>query len=250
MSMTPTERIARAEARIAAVKARLSTQAEHEAERLERLADRLETLAAQDERRNARKGQIARAAELYAEGKSVADIGVALGVGLPTVYNRLRAAGVQLRGVARQQMRRAEIAEQRRSGMTLQEIARQHGVTHERIRQILVAIGDPALIGRKKVAPQSLPPCARCGAPVKQLHNKYCSLACKGMASRGPRRADWREYCERIAALRAQGLTWKVVSELVGSTNAQRDLERALVLTARAGPADQKAGPSVTPLNH
>ena len=96
--------------------------------------------------------ELARALELHDTGLGFTQIAVALGRNYRNVYTairRVRPAPDQRTGIDRRTTpptpdpRAPEMAEQRRQGETLAQIGVRHGLTRERVRQVLIANGHP-----------------------------------------------------------------------------------------------------------
>lgn len=114
----------------------------------------------------------------------------------------------------------------RRLGQSLQEIGDAHGITRERVRQILDRYGDQSLIGRQ--APHAAVmkaasirrrtrQCAECGGDFIPVNKKirFCSRKCAQV-----RRNTRNERGPQMMAMRREGATWREIAEAFGLKTA------------------------------
>lgn len=94
----------------------------------------------------------------YRRGDGVQKIAATMGIAVATGYLILRRAGIPLRhrspprGLAPSQSdRNTEIALKWKSGLTLEEVAADYGITRERVRQIVRKLGLPPDVGGQSV---------------------------------------------------------------------------------------------------
>ena len=119
--------------------------------------------------------------------------------------------------------RNAMIVEARRGKRTYASIANDHDISRERVRQILLEAGDPALLGFRNLGPPMKPGrCIVCSGEVAVSRsanstyyvNKFCSPKCREM-DRFER--YHREKFYIVLRARKNGSTWAVASKLIGS---------------------------------
>jgi hypothetical protein len=116
--------------------------------------------------------------------------------------------------------RDAMIVAARRRGITLRDIGARLGLTHERVRQILVAHDTPAIARRSRGRPATRVAvvCAACGKASWRRRSEvaagpmYCSRACVIAA-----RLKVTDV-QAVLALRAEGLSWAAAARRLGAS--------------------------------
>lgn len=143
--------------------------------------------------------------------------------------------------------RRNEIVELRLQGKTLSEIGAIYNITRERVRQILMASGDPRVKSYRR--PPIVRTCMGCGKEFrpKNRHVKYCSLPCfynnrpKHLTNRQ------REILSHVMKRRPEGATWQqIASELYKNSRSKGENQTGSVIY-RFKLAAEKSGIDPTP---
>lgn len=202
-------------------------------------------------------------AELYGAGHSGKTIAEVLGVCPQTVYSSLERSGVarSYRGAGpkgRKASRNSALAKEYLSGLTMRELAKCHGITVQRVQQILSRDGvDPRPVGvagypiracRECQAMEQLrrglcrrcrgPKCEQCGVSLPAWGVRYCAT-CKPHMCRG-KWVDWEDAKRRYEA----GEGYWAIGRSLGfpGTTIHRRLVRMGVESRASGTYKRKPG--------
>ena len=155
-------------------------------------------------------------AERYASGVEVPQLAHEFGVSKSLVYRALKEAGIPVRDMRGSHFRkvgnRREIVEEYENGRSMPAIGRAHGITRQRVHQILRS--ESVVTGHRNRKREALPerPCAECGRMFVPKHEKQ----------KYPYRECWHKRrtrgtkAEKAYLLRKQGLLWREVGEELG----------------------------------
>ena len=110
--------------------------------------------------------------------------------------------------------RNRQLIEDYKTGLNMLEVAKIHGISRERVRQILKRYGVPA-----NPPPSVTLICDHCGKPKKiqpsKAFQKYCSQGCAQRARFGPNINGKKAYLLR----RDRKWSWRRIGEVLGIRN-------------------------------